>query len=422
VGDVTEAASGHPTVRRGSAAVTILRAPWTAQTWLATTHVMVGAPIGLATSGLLVLLGLLTAGLALLPLTWLFTRWQRARFAAYLGVSIQVRPGRGKGEPWGHWLWGEVRAADTWRQVGYHLVAGVLGVFAAIAVLGCWSGGGLALVTVVIQEGFQPAGASPGSTPALVAVTLAGVLLILAAPWVARGAAALDLSIARTLLEHNSREELTHRVQSLAASRVEVVAAADAERRRIERDLHDGAQQRLVSLAMNLGITRAMLADVPAPARQAIENAHEEAKRALSDLRDFVRGLHPVVLDDRGLDAALSGVTARSPVPVRLRVKMDERPSQTIEAIAYFVVSETLANAAKHAKASRVDIVVDQPVPGRLRIAITDDGIGGARVDGGGGTGLRGLAQRATSVDGTFTMDSPPGGPTHIVVALPCES
>ncbi len=421
MGDVTGAASGYPTARRGSAAVTILRAPWTAQTWLATTHVMVGAPIGLVTSGLLALLGPLTAGLAVLPLTWLFTRWQRARFAAYLGVSIQARPGRGQDEPWGHWVWGEVRAADTWRQVGYHLVAGVLGVFAAIAVLGCWSGG-LSLITVVVRAGSPPPGTSPGSTPTLVAVTAAGALLILAAPWVARGAAALDLSIARTLLEHNSREELTRRVQTLAASRVEVVAAADAERRRIERDLHDGAQQRLVSLAINLGITRTMLADVPGPARQAIENAHEEAKRALSELRDFVRGLHPVVLDDRGLDAALSGVTARSPVPVRLRVQMEERPSQTTEAIAYFVVSEALANAAKHAKASRIEIVVDQPVPGRLRIAITDDGIGGARVEGGGGTGLRGLAQRASSVDGTFRLDSPPGGPTRIVVELPCES
>ncbi len=421
MGDVTEAASGYPTARRGSAAVTILRAPWTAQTWLATTHVMVGAPIGLVTSGLLALLGLLTAGLAVLPLTWLFTRWQRARFAAYLGVSLPGRPWHRGGEPWGRWIWREVVAADTWRQVGYHLVAGVVGFFAAALVLGCWSGG-LLLGTVVLHSQLQPPGLGAPRPAALAVLTTAGVLLILAAPWVARGAAALDLSIARTLLEHNSSDELTRRVQSLAASRVEVVAAADAERRRIERDLHDGAQQRLVSLAINLGITRTMLADVPGPARQAIENAHEEAKRALSELRDFVRGLHPVVLDDRGLDAALSGVTARSPVPVRLRVQMDERPSQTTEAIAYFVVSEALANAAKHAKASRVEIVVDQPVPRRLRIAITDDGIGGARVEGGGGTGLRGLAQRASSVDGTFRLDSPPGGPTRIVVELPCES
>ena len=421
MGDVTGAASGYPTARRGSAAVTILRAPWTAQTWLATTHVVVGAPMGLVTSGLLAILGVFTAGLAVLPLTWLFTRWQRARFAAYLGVSLQGRP----------WHRGVNRGADgsggrrSPPTPGGRLVTTSWPVWSG-SLPPCWCSGAGPAGCCWARSSSTHSSSRPGlgaPRPAALAVlTTAGVLLILAAPWVARGAAALDLSIARTLLEHNSSDELNRRVQSLAASRADVVVAADAERRRIERDLHDGTQQRLVSLAMNLGIAREMLADVPAPARQAIATAHEEAKRALSELRDFVRGLHPVVLDDRGLDAALSGVTARSPVPVRLRVQMDERPSQTTEAIAYFVVSEALANAAKHAKASRVDIVVDQPVPGRLRIAITDDGIGGARVEGGGGTGLRGLAQRASSVDGTFRLDSPPGGPTHIVVELPCES
>jgi signal transduction histidine kinase len=259
-----------------------------------------------------------------------------------------------------------------------------------------------------------------GSPVTLGVLTGIGVLMLYAAPWAARAATALDLGIARALLEPNSREELTRRVESLAASRADVVAAADTERRRIERDLHDGAQQRLVSLAMNLGITRATLTDLPEPALQAIAAAHEESKQALAELRDFVRGLHPAVLDDLGLDAALSGITARSPVPVRLRVDMAERPSRTTEAIAYFVVSEALANVAKHANASRVDVVVDQPTAGRLRIAVSDDGEGGAQVDG--GTGLRGLARRVGSVDGTLSLDSPPGGPTRIIAELPCES
>jgi signal transduction histidine kinase len=301
-------------------------------------------------------------------------------------------------------------------------VAGVLGVSGAAAVLLCWSGG-LVLSTVFVHARYLAPDAVSGldldSGVTLGVLTGVGVLLLAAAPWVARGAAALDLAVARTLLDASNREELTRRVETLTASRADVVAAADEERRRIERDLHDGTQQRLVSLAVNLGIVRALHADVPEPARAAIALAHEEAKAALAELRDFIRGLHPVVLDDRGLDAALSGVAARSPVPVRLRVRMVKRPSLTTEAIAYFVVSEALANAAKHSRASRVDVVIDQPDPGRLRVAVTDDGIGGALVDR--GTGLRGLARRAGSVDGTFSLDSPPGGPTRIVVELPCE-
>jgi len=415
--------AGEPVRRwRGSAAAAILRAPWSTRTWLATTHLVVGLPIGLVTTGVLVYFGMLTAGLAVLPCIRLFTAWQRARFAAYLGVTIQ-RHGRFKGETWLARRWTEVRAATTWRQVGYHLLAGPVGAVASAVVIVCWAGG-FVLSTIAIHGRALPNplplhldARSPGTLAALTGI---GLLMILVAPWLAQGGAALDLVIARALLEPNSPEELTQRVESLAASRADVVAAADAERRRIERNLHDGAQQRLVSLAMNLGIARTTFTELPEPAREAIVRAHEEAKQALWELRDLVRGLHPAVLDDRGLDAALSGIAARSPVPVRLRVQMAQRPSQTTEAIAYFVVSEALANVAKHANASRVDVVVDQPAAGRLRIAVVDDGGGGARI--GGGTGLRGLAQRIGSVDGTLSLDSPAGGPTRIVVELPCES
>jgi signal transduction histidine kinase len=417
------AASGERTdSRRGDATVAVIRAPWTARAWLATAHVIVGALLGLATLAALVALGVFTLGLAVLPGSWVFTRLQRVRFAAYLGVVLELPPGHAKGQPWLRWLWRELRAAHTWRQLGYNLVAAVMGGLGAAAVLLCWSGG-LLLSTVFAHARFLTPGAVSGvdldSRTTLGVLTGAGVLLLFVAPWVARGVAALDLAVARTLLDASNREDLTRRVESLTASRADVVAAADEERRRIERDLHDGTQQRLVSLAVNLGIVRALHADVPEPARDAIALAHEEAKAALAELRDFIRGLHPVVLDDRGLDAALSGVAARSPVPVRLRVRMLRRPSLTTEAIAYFVVSEALTNAAKHARASRVDVVIDQPDPGRLRVAVTDDGVGGALVDR--GTGLRGLARRAGSVDGTFSLDSPPGGPTRIVVELPCE-
>ena len=161
------------------------------------------------------------------------------------------------------------------------------------------------------------------------------------AGWVTR----TDEGLARTLLGPGRRESLAQRVETLARSRADLIAAADAERRRIERDLHDGAQQRLVSLAMNLGMARERFESEPEPVRRAIAAAHDEAVLALTELREFIRGLHPAVLNDRGLDAALSGIVARAPLPVRLHVDAAVRCAPSIEAIAYFVVSEEIGRA-----------------------------------------------------------------------------
>jgi signal transduction histidine kinase len=340
------------------------------------------------------------------------------------------------------------RAASTWRQIAYHVLALFIGVAGGALTAAFWTVGiGLGLVVPMRLLGLW---ADEGWLPATAPAGVLAVAALLAAPWVARGVARTDTAVARALLGPSRNEQLTLRVESLARSRADVVAATDAERRRIERDLHDGAQQRLVSLAMNLGMARAGLADAPAPAREAIAAAHDEAVQALAELREFVRGLHPAVLDDRGLDAALSGIVARAPLPVRLTVAVPERCPPVIEAIAYFVVSEALTNIAKHASATRAEVTVDRTAD-RLRIVITDNGRGGATIDGragatdrngaggksgstiggrgggvgggsegGGGTGLRGLAQRAASVDGTFALHSPVGGPTTITVELPC--
>lgn len=216
-----------------------------------------------------------------------------------------------------------------------------------------------------------------------------------------------------------SSRELAQRVDELQGSRARVVDAAEAERRRIERDLHDGAQQRLVALAMNLGRARARYDEDPETARRLLDEAHNDAKHALVELRDLARGLHPAVLTDRGLDAALSGLAGRSPIPVSLDVDVEPRCSPTIEAIAYFVVSEALANVAKHSGARRVDVVAHR-VDDRLRLVVTDDGAGGAVV--GNGSGLAGLADRVGGVDGTFVVSSPDGGPTVLTVELPCAS
>jgi signal transduction histidine kinase len=344
---------------------------------------------------------------AVLLLWWLGTlsTVQRARFRAVLGVEIPAPP-RAPGR-WPLRLGRAWRTADTWRQLGYHLLALIIGPAGGCAVAICWS----ALLAVAVYPGDLPASRS--------AMLAAAAILLLAAPWVARAVTSVDEFAARALLGPSRADQLAQRVDTLSCSRAEIVAAADAERRRIERDLHDGAQQQLVSLAMNLGMARAALADGPEAARQAIEQAHDDAVEALAGLREFVRGLHPAVLNDRGLDAALSGIVARAPIPVRLRIDVATRCAPSIEAIAYFTASEALANIAKHAGASRAEITVER-AGDRLHVIVTDNGRGGASLRG-DGSGLRGLAQRAAAVDGSLHLDSPAGGPTTITMELPCE-
>jgi signal transduction histidine kinase len=322
-----------------------------------------------------------------------------------------------------------LRSRATWRQLGYHILAGPALAAAGVGVLGVWLAGVLytsvyTYAWALPRSGLLWRGQSQSRSlapwllgvPADVWLTAGGIALLIVAPRLTGAVAGLDARAARWLLGPSRTEELEHRVQHLAQTRAGVVDAADAERRRLERDLHDGTQQRLVALAMNLGMARAQ-ATTADQARLAIADAHEEAKAALFELRNLIRGLHPAVLEDRGLDAALSGVVARTPVPVRLTVELTRRPAPVIEAVAYFVVSEALTNVAKHAEASQAEVFV-QRAGDRLHIIISDDGVGGA--DPSRGTGLSGLAKRASSVDGTFEIASPPGGPTLVTVDLPC--
>jgi signal transduction histidine kinase len=248
---------------------------------------------------------------------------------------------------------------------------------------------------------------------------LVGVVALLAAPPLTRGLAAVDAAFTRWLLSPPPNAELQARVSQLEVSRERVVDAAEAERRRIERDLHDGAQQRLVALAMELGRAKAKFADDVEAAAALVDQAHAEAKAALVELRDLVRGVHPPVLTDRGLDAAISGLAARCPIPVDLQIDIPVRPRPAVEAVAYFTVAEALTNVAKHSRATHVRVVVDgAPGPaGTLNVVISDDGIGGANADG---AGLRGLADRVAGIDGALSVESPPGGPTIISAILPC--
>jgi signal transduction histidine kinase len=422
--------------------------------WRPTVHALAGLAAGALTAAVLggLVLGWLAAILSLIDgptggweLAWFYVAvvlagpvlalWaihglgalQRMRFRAVLGVEIAAPP-RAVGSsllqrPVRAW-----RAPATWRQLGYHLLAMISGTAGGLLVAACWTAP--VLTYLVVRQG-EGAGAAAGLVRAVLLAAIVAAAMLLVAPWMARSVAAADEAGGRALLGPSRSEELALRVETLARSRAEVVAATDAERRRIERDLHDGAQRRLVSLAMQLGMARASLGDdVPEPLRQVIEQAHDEATEALAELRQLVRGLHPAVLDDRGLDAALSGIAANAPVPVRLRVDAGARCAPAIEAVAYFVVSEALTNVAKHAGAGRAEVTVER-TGDRLRVVVADDGRGGATLDSvggagaaanGGGTGLRGLAQRAAAVDGTLTVDSPPGGPTRITVELPCGS
>ncbi|NUV88742.1 sensor histidine kinase, partial [Streptomyces sp. KAI-26] len=202
----------------------------------------------------------------------------------------------------------------------------------------------------------------------------------------------------------------------LESDRGVVVDTAAADLRRIERDLHDGAQARLVALAMGLGLAKEKLTDDPEAAARMVEEAHGEVKVALQELRDLARGIHPAVLTDRGLDAALSAIASRCTVPVSVSVDLPGRPAEAIEGIAYFTVSELLQNVSKHSGARSASVEVWRAAD-RLLIQVTDDGSGGARLDG--GSGMAGLAERLDAVDGLFVLDSPVGGPTAVTAELP---
>jgi signal transduction histidine kinase len=216
--------------------------------------------------------------------------------------------------------------------------------------------------------------------------------------------------------EHRRARVLHTRVEDLRSSRERIIAAADAERRRIERDLHDGAQQRMVAVAVTLGLAQAQMEKNPEAAAELIQQAREEAQQAVKELRELARGIHPAVLSDHGLAAALEALATRAPVPVDVTGVPEQPLPRPIEAAVYFVTAEALTNIAKyaHAEAASVNLAVDDD---SVLLQITDDGVGGADVSG--GTGLSGLCDRVEALDGTIDIDSPPGGGTAVRVRIP---
>ena len=413
------------------------RVPWSPRAWSQALYLTGGIPALLAVplivalppygggKAVLLLVPKLVLALFAVPL---LSRLHRHRLRVTAGAEVPPQSFLPNGLTFTGLLTA-ARTGTTWRQLGYHLLAAPALAVAAIAAFGMWLAGLLytlvyAYAWAMPREGLLYRGLSTSpdghrlilGPPLDTWLTAGGVVMLVAAPFVTAGIAALDVRLTAALLGPSRAAELEHRVERLTQTRAGAVDAADAERRRLERNLHDGTQQRLVSLAMNLGMARAQTTTVE-EAHEAIAEAHLETKAALAELRNLIRGLHPPVLEDRGLDAALSGIAARMPIPVRLTVNVPRRPPPTIEAVAYFVVSEGLTNITKHAQATQADVFVQQDGD-RLHIIVTDDGVGGA--DPARGTGLAGLARRAESVDGTMEIASPPGGPTLLTVDLPC--
>lgn len=379
-------------------------------------------------------IGLVAAGAGLLVLVpalwsaWLFARAELGRVEAFTGRG--VTPRRVDGEP--QWLralgFGQEHrraAAYTGLHVLWGLLTGALTASALATIVSILT---LPLYADRLPEqgtlvlGVVPVGSGGGGW----FLWCLALVALVAAPFLARVVTQVDIQVARSLVGQDPEQEiaeLSERVESLTTSRSETVDSVEAERRRIERDLHDGPQQRLVAIAMDLGMARQRLAHDPEGAQDLLDKAHQASKEAIVEMRHVARGITPPILADRGLNAAVSALAARSAVPVTVEVTRVDRLDPTTEAIGYYCVSELLTNVAKHARAehARVRLALnDTLLPPALVIEVTDDGVGGA--DAHNGTGLVGLRQRVTSVDGTITVNSPPGGPTTALIHLPLRA
>jgi signal transduction histidine kinase len=376
----------------------------------------VSVTLGLA----ITVVGLLSALLFFWAFRW-FARIERHRAAIVLGAPIPERYRRG--DPGARWF-ARLRAAAadpaTWKDFAWTGVCGVLGFACSVAAFTLWTGI-LYLVTLPVwywaPNPPQSIGIMEFDTlgKALLA-TGAGVVLFPVCGLIVRGLTRLELAAMVPLLRPPRGEELAERVDVLTSTRAGAVDAQAAELQRIERDLHDGAQARLVALAMSLGMAEQKLDSDPAQARELLMEARGEARTALTELRDLARGIHPPILADRGLEAAVTSIAARSPLAVTIEADLPTRPPAAVEGAAYFVVGEALANATKHSGA-RTLIVRLARRDGVLVVEVADDGRGGADPHG---SGLVGLRRRVEALDGTVVIVSPAGGGTTLHAEIPC--
>ncbi|MEV5351769.1 sensor histidine kinase [Streptomyces sp. NPDC086081] len=416
-----------------------LRAPVEGRTWRELGYVLLSLPISVLLFTYAVTMVSLGAGLLV---TFLgipvlagalagcrgIGALERTRARALLGLDVaDPEPLRMKRQGAMAWMGAVLKSGTSWRALLYSVLHLPWAVFSFVVTVNVWAlGWGLLTYPLWFwvfpayagQDGMQLYGDETHrvylDNPFEITVTaLVGLLFTIAMPWIVRALTMVDRLLVHGLL---GPSRLASRVVELESDRGVVVDTAAADLRRIERDLHDGAQARLVALAMDLGLAKEKLQEDPEAAQRMVDEAHGEVKTALQELRDLARGIHPAVLTDRGLDAALSAVASRCTVPVRVEVDLAERPAPAIEGIAYFTVSELLQNISKHSRATWADVEVWR-TENRLMLQVVDNGVGGAEVSG--GSGLAGLAERLDAVDGILVVDSPAGGPTRVTAELP---
>jgi signal transduction histidine kinase len=344
-----------------------------------------------------------------------------------IGAWYRYEPSRtAKGARWRTALPGLVGDPSTWRDVLWLFVNPTVGWVLALAPAALVLWGLFGVVMPAIWKPIVEAGGNNWYGPIHVTTTTSasacvplGLATIVAG--FALGPALLSAygRFARWLLAPSRQSELARQVAHLAESRSEVVDHQAEEIRRIERDLHDGAQARLVAMGMTLGAVEQLLESDPAAAKKLVVGAREASAKALGELRDLVRGIHPPVLADRGLADAVRALALDSPLDISVEADLGDRLPAPVESAAYFAVSELLANVAKHADAQRVRVDLRRRA-GLMRMVVTDDGTGGA--DPAKGSGLQGIERRVAAFDGTLLVDSPVGGPTLVRVEIPCGS
>lgn len=407
---------------------------WITSTGRALGHLLLNLPLGVLYFAVLAVGLSLGAGLLitlvgvpiLIGMGWvvrMLADVERARMNSFLATTLRApyrEPAPETG--WVARLATIAKDPSIWRDFLYLALRLPIGLFTFTTMIAAWAiAMSLLLSPVSYWLGFfhiNIAGLVFDGPKAMVLATMAGAVSVVLAVAITHGLAKLERMLASALLD-TSPEELKRRVDDVTRSRSRTMSAADQDRRRLERDLHDGAQQRLVSLAMTLGLAQEKLASDPEQGARLVREAHDEAKRALQDLRDLARGLHPAILTDHGLEAALPALAARCPIPARVDVAVSPRPSVAAESAAYFVVSEALTNAARHSRATQVRVTARREQD-MLTVDVWDDGIGNATAAPGGG--LAGLTDRVEALEGRLTISSPDRGPTLLHVEIPCGS
>jgi len=396
------------------------------RTWLALAYLFVGAIVAVLRFVLVVVLLAVSLPLVIvgigIPLTVLsFSAIDAVlgverRRATWVGDAIAPRAFAPRADTWWRRMMTRLTDPTRWRQVAFVMAS--LVVMPVLFMVGALPIVFLAQSLSGVDFSFGP-GVSGFSNlfdvgAIIVAIVMAG--LVGRAAVLIGGAAH---SYVEWFLGPDQTAALEARVDTLSEQRSEILDAVSAERRRIERNLHDGVQQQLVAIGIDIGRAQSRLDDDPDGARQLLDDARDKVRGSVGELRMIGRGLHPAVLDDRGLDAALSAIVASSPIPIDVVIEVDRTIPTAVAETAYYVANEAVANVLKHASARVASIrVVEVRLPSpAISLSVRDDGSGGASA--GGGSGLAGMAARVQGVDGTFSIDSPPGGPTVVAALIP---